>query len=51
MRAALKGGACGEQGLKAAPLLSLAIAGAARPVVVFRSFGEPPPDDLPSLAH
>jgi hypothetical protein len=51
MRAALKGGACGEQGLKAAPLLSLAIAGAARPVVVFRSFGEPPPDDMPSLAH
>ena len=51
MRAALKGGACGEQGLKAAPLLSLAIAGAARPVVVFRSFGEPSPDDLPSLAH
>jgi hypothetical protein len=51
MRAALKGGACGEQGLKAAPLLSLAIAGAARPVVVFRSFDEPPPDDIPRLAH
>jgi len=51
MRAALKGGACGDQGLKAAPLLSLAIAGAARPVVVFRAFGEPPPDDFPNLPH
>jgi hypothetical protein len=51
MRAALKGGACGEQGLKAAPLLSLAIAGAARPVVVFRAFDEPPSDDFPNLPH
>jgi hypothetical protein len=51
MRAALKGGACGEQGLKAAPLLSLAIAGAARPVVVFRAFGEPPEDDIRQLPH
>ena len=51
MRAAMKGGACGEQGLKAAPLLGLAIAGAARPVVVFRSFGEPPPDDIACLPH
>jgi hypothetical protein len=47
MRAALKGGACGDQGLKAAPLLGLAIAGAARPVVIFRALGEPPPDDIP----
>lgn len=51
MRAALKGGACGEQGLKAAPLLALAIAGAARPVVVFRAFGEPAPDDVRHLPH
>lgn len=49
MRAALKGGACGEQAMKAAPLLSLAIAGASRPVVVFRSFDEPPSDDIPRL--
>jgi hypothetical protein len=47
----MKGGACGEQGLKAAPLLGLAIVGAARPIVVFRSFGEPPPDDIPRLPH
>jgi hypothetical protein len=51
MRAALKGGACGEQAMKAAPLLSLAIAGASRPVVVFRAFGEPPPDEVASLPH
>jgi hypothetical protein len=51
MRAALRGGACGEQGLKAAPLLSLAIAGASRPVVVFRAFGEPPPDEIAHLPH
>lgn len=40
MRAALRSG--GEQGVKAAPLLQLAIAGAARPVVIFRSAGLPP---------
>lgn len=51
MRAALKGGACGEQGAKAAPLLGLAIAGASRPVVVFRAFGEPLPDDSQRLPH
>ena len=51
MRAALRGGACGEQAMKAAPLLSLAIAGASRPVVVFRAFGEPPPDEVASLPH
>ena len=49
MRAALKGGACGDPGLKAAPLLGLAIAGASRPVVVFRAFGEPRPDNCPNL--
>lgn len=51
MRAALKGGACGEQAMKAAPLLSLAIAGAARPVVVFRAVEEPLADDLAYLPH
>ncbi len=51
MRAALRGGACGEQAVKAAPLLSLAIAGASRPVVVFRAFGEPPSDAVAHLPH
>ncbi|HEY2007924.1 MAG TPA: hypothetical protein VGH23_02965 [Rhizomicrobium sp.] len=51
MRAALKGGVCGEQGIKAAPLLTLAIEGASRPVVVFRAFGEPPGMGAPSLPH
>ena len=51
MRAALRGGVCGEQGLKAAPLLGLAIAGAARPVVVFRAYDEPPPDEGLRLPH
>ena len=36
MVAALKGGTGGEQGQKAIPLLKLAIAGAARPVIIFR---------------
>jgi len=40
MRAALRNGE--QQGVKAAPLLQLAIAGAARPVVIFRSPGVPP---------
>jgi hypothetical protein len=40
MRAALRSGE--QQGVKAAPLLQLAIAGAARPVVIFRSSGVPP---------
>jgi hypothetical protein len=51
MRAALKGGACGEQGMKAAPLLTLAIEGASRPVVVFRAFGEPPGMSVTALPH
>lgn len=51
MRAALKGGACGEQAMKAAPLLSLAIAGAARPVVVFRAVEAPLADDFAYLPH
>lgn len=49
MRAALTGGACGNQGLRAAPLLSLAINGASRPVVIFRSHGEPPGNGTPQL--
>jgi hypothetical protein len=51
MRAALNGGACGEQAMKAAPLLNLAIAGASRPIVVFRAYGEPPPDEIAQLPH
>lgn len=34
----LSGGTCGDTGQRAAPLLGLAIAGAARPVVVYRAF-------------
>jgi hypothetical protein len=45
MRSALKGGQGGEPGQKAAPLLSLALAGASRPVVVFRAVAPPPHDD------
>lgn len=52
MRAALRGGQGGEQGKKAAPLVSLALAGAARPVLVFRAYNEPPADeDLIRLPH
>lgn len=53
MRAALKGGQGGEQGQRTAPLLGLALAGAARPVVVFRA-SKPPPveeDDRYALLH
>ena len=39
MRSALRSG--GQQGVRAVPLLQLAIAGAARPVVIFRSPGVP----------
>ena len=39
MRAALRSGE--QQGVRAVPLLQLAIAGAARPVVIFRSAGAP----------
>jgi hypothetical protein len=39
MRATLHGG--GQPGVRAAPLLQLAIAGAARPVVIFRNSGAP----------
>lgn len=37
MRAALAGGVCNEAGIKFAPLLALALLGAARPVVVYRA--------------
>jgi len=52
MRAALRGGQGGEQGQRTAPLLGLALAGASRPVVVFRALKPPPPDmDHPALLH
>lgn len=51
MRNALKEGQGGEQGLKAAPLLSLALKGASRPVVVYRNYAPPPSDDIPMRAH
>jgi hypothetical protein len=49
MRSALKDGQGGEQGQRAAPLLSLALAGASRPVVVFRAVAPPPDDDRITL--
>ena len=51
MRAAL--GGSDQQGGKAVPLLQLAIAGAARPVVIFRNSGAPAPAamDFPARAH
>jgi hypothetical protein len=51
MRNALKEGQGGEQGMKAAPLLGLALKGAARPIVVFRAFAPPPDDDIPVRTH
>jgi hypothetical protein len=50
MRAALRTGSS-EQEAKAAPLLSLAIAGAARPVVIFRHAGAPEAGAGLSLSH
>jgi hypothetical protein len=50
MRAALRTGAS-EPEAKAAPLLSLAIAGAARPVVIFRHAGAPEASVGLSLSH
>jgi hypothetical protein len=50
MRAALRTGAS-EPEAKAAPLLSLAIAGAARPVVIFRHAGAPEAGASLSLSH
>jgi len=37
MQAALLDGLCGEEGRKVVPLLNLAIQGAARPVMIFRT--------------
>ena len=48
MRAVMRSGE--QQGVKAAPLLQLAIAGAARPVVIFRSSGVPP-EAMMDLPH
>jgi hypothetical protein len=50
MRAALRTGAS-DQEAKAAPLLSLAIAGAARPVVIFRQAGSLEASASLSLSH
>ncbi|HUO87640.1 MAG TPA: hypothetical protein VMU08_00585 [Rhizomicrobium sp.] len=44
LRPALTRGICGNDGMIVAPLISLAIKGASRPVVVFRAV-LPPPDD------
>ena len=51
MRAALRDGQGGEQGSRAAPLVSLALAGAARPVLVFRATVPPPRDEPIGLPH
>jgi hypothetical protein len=45
LRPALTRGACGNDGIIVAPLIALAIKGAARPVVVFRAVLPPPADD------
>lgn len=49
MRAGMAGGLCGESGGRAAPLLGLALMGAAQPVIVFRAVRPPsrhPEEDL-----
>lgn len=46
MRVALTGGLCGGAGTKTAPLLRLAILGAARPIIVFRAVKPPENDAL-----
>ena len=51
MRNSLKEGQGGEQGIKAAPLLGLALKGASRPIVVFRALVPPPDDDIPIRPH
>ena len=40
MMEALANGVCGESGIMTVPMIRLAIKGAARPVVIFRSFRE-----------
>jgi len=45
LRPALTRGICGNDGVIVAPLIALAIKGAARPVVVFRAVLPPPSDD------
>ncbi len=45
MRPALSGGLCGNDGVIVAPLVALAIRGAARPVIVFRAVFPPRGDD------
>ena len=51
MRVALRDGQGGEQGARAAPLVSMALAGAARPVLVFRALVPPPRDEPVRLPH
>jgi hypothetical protein len=45
MRGSLQDGQGGDQGTRAAPLVALALAGAARPVLVFRAMVPPPRDE------
>ena len=45
IRPALTGGLCGNDGTVAAPLVALALKGAARPVVIFRAVRPPANDD------
>jgi hypothetical protein len=50
LRPALTRGVCGNDGVIVAPLVALAIKGAARPVVVFRAVMLPPDDEDDRLA-
>jgi len=45
MRPALTSGLCGQEGIIVAPLIALAIKGAAIPIVVYRAVLPPPDDD------
>jgi phage terminase large subunit-like protein len=45
MRCSLRDGQGGDQETRAAPLVALALAGAARPVLVFRAMVPPPRDE------
>ena len=51
MRSALAGGLCGSDGIVVAPLMALAIRGAARPIIVFRAVFPPRDDDTWSRAQ
>ncbi len=45
MRSSLRQGQGGDEGIRASPLVALALAGAARPVLVFRATVPPPRDE------